>query len=59
MMAMRRRRKKKTKTLLLVMMDDDDDGGSDDDRIGDGVNTEDGDEDKKKHVGLALSSSIQ
>lgn len=40
-------------------MDDDGGGGcDDDDRIGGGVNIEDGDEDKNKHVGLALLSSV-
>lgn len=51
----------KTKTLQLEMMDDDGGGGGDadgDDRIGGGVRTEDGDENKKKHVGFALFSSI-
>lgn len=41
-----------------MMMDDDGGGCDDDDRIGGGVNIEDGDEDKNKHVGLALLSSV-
>lgn len=53
MMIMRRRRKKK-KTLLREMMDDDD---GVDDHIGDGVNTDDGDEDKNKYGGSALFRS--
>lgn len=52
MMIMRRRRRKKT--LLREMMDDDDGA---DDRIGDDVNTDDGDGDKNKYGGSALFRS--
>lgn len=46
--------------LLLVMMDGDSDDDDDeyDDHIGGCVNTEDGDEDKMKHVELILCGSV-
>ena len=47
-------------SLLPDMMDDDGGrgGDDDDDDVRGGVNTQNGDEDKKRHVGLSLFSSI-